>query len=107
MNSLFTESKPSPIAISATAAYIEDAMSIGKLTLRPGLRYEWLELEAHAPGKPAKLKNIPLEDFARGLDWLKKQPGVDASRLGIVGYSKGAEAGLLVATRELAGRRQA
>ena len=37
----------------ATAVYIEDAMSIGKLTLRPGIRYEWLELEAHAPGKPA------------------------------------------------------
>ncbi|PAW70165.1 MAG: hypothetical protein B9S30_03125 [Verrucomicrobiia bacterium Tous-C5FEB] len=37
----------------ATAAYIEDSMKIGKLTLRPGLRYEWLELEAHAPGKPA------------------------------------------------------
>ena len=51
------------------------------------------------PGKPAKLRNIPLEDFVRGLDWLKKQPGVDPARLGIVGYSKGAEAGLLVATR--------
>jgi len=62
--------------------------------------FSTLQLAYHnAPGKPAKLKNIPLEDFTRGLDWLKKQPGVDASRLGIVGYSKGAEAGLLVATR--------
>ena len=59
-----------------------------------------LQLAYHnAPGKSAKLKNIPLEDFYRGLDWLKKQPGVDAGRIGIVGYSKGAEAGLLVATR--------
>ncbi|MBL0916597.1 MAG: acyl-CoA thioester hydrolase [Sphingopyxis sp.] len=59
-----------------------------------------LQLAYHnAPGKSAKLKNIPLEDFYRGLDWLKKQPGVDADRIGIVGYSKGAEAGLLVATR--------
>lgn len=59
-----------------------------------------LQLAYHnAPGKPAKLKNIPLEDFTRGLDWLKKRPGVDPTRLGIVGYSKGAEAGLLVATR--------
>lgn len=62
--------------------------------------YSVLQLAYHnAPGKPAKLKNIPIEDFARGLDWLKKQPGVDPSRIGIVGYSKGAEAGLLVATR--------
>lgn len=59
-----------------------------------------LQLAYHnAPGKPAKLKNVPLEDFYRGLDWLKKQPGVDPARIGIVGYSKGAEAGLLVATR--------
>lgn len=59
-----------------------------------------LQLAYHnAPGKPAKLKNIPLEDFYRELDWLKKQPAVDPARLGIVGYSKGAEAGLLVATR--------
>lgn len=62
--------------------------------------YSILQLAYHnAPGKSAKLKNIPLEDFRRGLDWLKAQPGVDANRLGIVGYSKGAEAGLLVATR--------
>ncbi|MBJ7501903.1 MAG: hypothetical protein JHC57_19265 [Sphingopyxis sp.] len=59
-----------------------------------------LQLAYHnAPGKPAKLKNIPIEDFTRGLDWLKKQPGIDPARIGIVGYSKGAEAGLLVATR--------
>ena len=62
--------------------------------------YNTLQLAYHnAPGKSAKLKNIPLEDFTRGLDWLKAQPGVDGGRLGIVGYSKGAEAGLLVATR--------
>lgn len=62
--------------------------------------YSTLQLAYHnAPGKSAKLKNIPLEDFTKGLDWLKRQPGVDGSRLGLVGYSKGAEAGLLVATR--------
>lgn len=62
--------------------------------------YSVLQLAYHnAPGKPAKLKNIPIEDFTRGLDWLKTRPGVDPARLGIVGYSKGAEAGLLVATR--------
>lgn len=42
----------------AAAAYIEDSMKIGKLTLRPGLRYEWLELEAHAPGKPANSGSV-------------------------------------------------
>lgn len=59
-----------------------------------------LQLAYHnAPGKSTKLENIPLEEFYRGLDWLKQQPGVDSERLAIVGYSKGAEAGLVVATR--------
>lgn len=62
--------------------------------------FSTLHLAYHnAPGKSAKLVNIPLEEFYRGLDWLKKQPGVDKDRIAIVGYSKGAEAGLLVATR--------
>lgn len=62
--------------------------------------YHTLQLAYHnAPGKSSKLENVPLEEFYRGLDWLKSQPGVDGTRLAIVGYSKGAEAGLLVATR--------
>lgn len=62
--------------------------------------FHTLQIAYHnAPGKTARLGNVPLEDFYRGLDWLKARPEVDASRIGIVGYSKGAEAGLLVATR--------
>jgi uncharacterized protein len=52
-----------------------------------------------APGQPTPLVNIPLETFDRAKAWAAKQPGVDASRLGIMGVSKGAEAVLVYAAR--------
>ncbi|MBW6525026.1 alpha/beta hydrolase fold domain-containing protein [Sphingomonas sp. RHCKR47] len=52
-----------------------------------------------SPGQPYALKSIELGTFTRALDWLKKQPGGAADRVGIVGTSKGAEAALLVASR--------
>lgn len=51
-----------------------------------------------APGQPEDLASIPMETFFSGLDWLKKQPGVDANRIAMLGASKGAEAVLLTAT---------
>ena len=62
--------------------------------------YNVLHLAYHnAPGKPAHLANVPLEEFQRGLHWLKTRPEVDSNSIAIVGYSKGAEAALLTATR--------
>lgn len=62
--------------------------------------YNVLHIAYHnAPGKPATLTSVPLEDFQRGFDWLKARPDTDPAAIGIVGYSKGAEAALLVASR--------
>lgn len=52
-----------------------------------------------APGKPNGLVRVPLETFGQALDWLKRRPEVDPNAVGVVGYSKGAEAALLVASR--------
>ena len=52
------------------------------------------------PGTPPQLANVPLETFDRGLAFLRAQPGVDPKRIAIVGGSKGAEAALLVASRD-------
>ena len=49
------------------------------------------------PGQRTQLALIPLEVFDSALDWLREQPLIDASRLAVVGMSKGAEAALLVA----------
>jgi dienelactone hydrolase len=51
------------------------------------------------PGQSRTLENAPLELFDRALAWLSEQPGVDPSRLAVIGGSKGAEAALLIATR--------
>jgi uncharacterized protein len=52
------------------------------------------------PGLPPTLENVPLEYFTRAIDWLSAQPGVDATRIGVFGGSKGAEAALLIAARD-------
>jgi dienelactone hydrolase len=49
-----------------------------------------------APGLPQELSGIPLEYFARALQWLARQPGVAADRLVVDGVSRGSEAALLV-----------
>ena len=53
-----------------------------------------------APGLPQTLEGVPLEYFHTALDWLKTRPEVDPRRIGLIGWSRGAEAALLVATRE-------
>jgi dienelactone hydrolase len=51
----------------------------------------------NAEGLPPLLQNIPLEYFATAVDWLKSQPSVDASRIGVLGTSRGGELALLLA----------
>lgn len=50
------------------------------------------------PEQERELNGVPLERVAAGLDWLKKQPGVEG-KLALIGYSKGAEAALLLGAR--------
>ncbi len=48
---------------------------------------------------PNKISRVPLERFTAAIDWLKARPEVDAGRIGMIGYSKGAEAALTLAVR--------
>lgn len=50
-------------------------------------------------GLPSELAEIPLEYFERALAWLRANPAVIRDRVAIVATSKGAEVGLLVASR--------
>lgn len=48
---------------------------------------------------PSALTELPLEYFDVAIKWLENHPRVDAKRLGVFGFSKGAEAALLLASR--------
>jgi len=50
----------------------------------------------NAEGLPPILQNIPLEYFSTAVEWLKAQPAVDATRLGVFGVSRGGELALLL-----------
>ena len=51
----------------------------------------------HFEGVSPDLIEVPLEYFQTALQWMARQPSVDASRIGVVGGSKGSEAALLTA----------
>jgi dienelactone hydrolase len=51
------------------------------------------------PPLPQWLHRIPLEYFERAIAWLRGQEEVDASRVGVLGVSRGAELALLAASR--------
>jgi dienelactone hydrolase len=54
---------------------------------------------AALPSLPAAFADIPVERLQQARDWLAQQPQVDASRIGVMGTSKGAEFALLAAAQ--------
>lgn len=51
------------------------------------------------PGLPPAFADIPVDRLQAAREWLAAQPEVDATRIGVVGTSKGAEFALIAATR--------
>jgi dienelactone hydrolase len=51
------------------------------------------------PQLPVAFADIPVDRLQAARDWLRRQPGVDGERIGLVGVSKGAEFALLAASR--------
>jgi dienelactone hydrolase len=53
-----------------------------------------------APGVPDALDQVPLETFFQGIDVLREAPETDGERVGVVGFSRGAEAALLTGVHD-------
>lgn len=51
------------------------------------------------PSLPANFFDIPVERLEAARDWLSQQPEADATRIGLMGTSKGAEFALLAGTK--------
>ncbi|WP_260597575.1 acyl-CoA thioester hydrolase/BAAT C-terminal domain-containing protein [Sphingomonas endolithica] len=51
---------------------------------------------AQPEGVPASLEQIPLEYFFGAIDWLKRRPEVDPTRIVVMGLSRGGELALLL-----------
>src|SRR4030066_1284741 len=65
-----------------------------------GLGYTLLSLAYFkSPGLPPFLEEIPLEYFAMAFKWLVNQPEVLPDELAMIGMSRGAEAALLLGSR--------
>lgn len=69
----------------------------------PSARSAWLASHGYAAlalayfryeGLPDNLRNIPLEYFGEALAWMKQRPGIDGSRLAVMGTSRGGELAL-------------
>jgi hypothetical protein len=54
---------------------------------------------AELPSLPDKFVNVPVDRLQAARDWLAQQSEVDASRIGVIGTSKGAEFALLAGTK--------
>ncbi|HTT04104.1 MAG TPA: acyl-CoA thioester hydrolase/BAAT C-terminal domain-containing protein [Steroidobacteraceae bacterium] len=52
------------------------------------------------PGLPNTLEGVPLEYFRSAVEWLTGRAEVDPRRVAVIGWSRGAEAALLIATDE-------
>ena len=74
------------------------ASSLGKHLSARG--YAVLALAYFQKGAlPPVLAELPLEYFDAAVKWLENHPRIDSKRLGVFGFSKGAEAALLLASR--------
>jgi dienelactone hydrolase/uncharacterized protein (DUF2141 family) len=89
---------PTIIAIGGSEGGLDIISGVAQSFARHG--YAVLALAYwRAPGLPQSLENVRLEYFDEAIAWLKTRPEVDGARIGMMGWSRGGEGALLIASR--------
>jgi dienelactone hydrolase len=96
------QKRPAIVVVGGSEGGLDVADWIGpKLASRGfvvfGLNY-FSPPENAVAGVPTTLKRIPIELLEKVRTWLGRRPEVDVKRIGMIGYSKGAELTLVVAS---------
>lgn len=93
------EKVPVVIAVSGSEGGLHTGDANGQLIAPHGIAVLGLAYFKEQ-GLPDTLDQIPLEYFTSAIDYLETLPSVDATRIGFVGGSRGAELALLLASLE-------
>ena len=92
---------PGPVAlvIHGWGASAADMVPLAQPLLEAGLRVLLLDARGHGRSGDVGVATMPsfAEDLRTALGWLRRQPGIDAERIVLVGHSVGAGAALFVA----------
>lgn len=97
VGALFLPPSKKPLPVIVTLSGLQGGLSESKAQLLASHGFAVLALGYFGlDGLPADLENIPLEYFDTALRWVNAQPDLDGKRIGLFGFSRGAELALLL-----------
>lgn len=95
------EPSPALVVLHGWGGNAETMLPLAAPLHRAGYTLLFLDARSHGRSEPDSFSSLPrfAEDIEHAVDWLKCQPGVDATRVGVIGHSVGAAAAMLAASR--------
>lgn len=93
---------PAVIVMHGWGASAADMLPLGEPLRAEGFAVLLLDARCHGRSDDAEVASMPsfAQDIEAGLEWLRQQPGVDTSRIALIGHSVGAGACLRVAAKD-------